>query len=289
MIFLRPQWRSWLVRGGFIIGAFGLVVAAHLVSELAGADRVAPWLGIAGGPLALMTAIYTGYLFAQAKGRDLWQNPLLPPHFAVQAAIAGSAVLFAFAPLFEPGAGPALAITLGVASLVHLLMIAGEATLGHATAHASLAMHELVAGKYRAYFWSGIVLAIVTVFAYWTGPIAGAFGLLAILAYEHGYVQAGQMRSSLAQCGRKTSCESTAQRRPPRQRRSRSDRSPGRDLLPRGKPHPPGRVSTQRALGRLGRAPTAPLTPARATALHPHPHDVLQLRIGVRPLGLRRS
>ena len=46
-----------------------------------------------GIPLAVMTAVYTAYLFAQAKARDLWQNPLLPPHMAVQAVLAGAAAL----------------------------------------------------------------------------------------------------------------------------------------------------------------------------------------------------
>ncbi|NIP14923.1 MAG: 4Fe-4S ferredoxin, partial [Pseudomonadales bacterium] len=31
LIFKRPQWRSWLVRGGFIIGAYGAALAAHFV------------------------------------------------------------------------------------------------------------------------------------------------------------------------------------------------------------------------------------------------------------------
>ena len=40
------------------------------------------WPGL---PLAALTAVYTAFLFAQSKARDLWQNPLLPVHFGVQA------------------------------------------------------------------------------------------------------------------------------------------------------------------------------------------------------------
>ena len=36
-----------------------------------------------------MTAIYTAYLFAQAKARDMWQNPLLPPHSVGAGFVAG--------------------------------------------------------------------------------------------------------------------------------------------------------------------------------------------------------
>ena len=37
-------------------------------------------------PLAVLAAVYTAWLFAQAKARDLWQSPLLPPQLLVQAA-----------------------------------------------------------------------------------------------------------------------------------------------------------------------------------------------------------
>jgi len=43
---------------------------------------------VAGIPLSIMAAVYTAYLFAQARARDLWQSPLLAPHLLVQAIIA---------------------------------------------------------------------------------------------------------------------------------------------------------------------------------------------------------
>ena len=91
LIFRRPQWRSWLVRGGFIIGGYGAVLAAHFALTLTGA-LPPPWLGWLGGGLAVLTAVYTAFLFGQAKARDMWQNPLLPAHFAVQAGVAGGGV-----------------------------------------------------------------------------------------------------------------------------------------------------------------------------------------------------
>src|SRR5579864_5247901 len=62
MIFTRPQWRSWLVRGAFLIGGYGLVLALHLAAAAAGRPqltRALIWLGL---PLALLTAVYTAYL-----------------------------------------------------------------------------------------------------------------------------------------------------------------------------------------------------------------------------------
>ncbi|HEX6624512.1 MAG TPA: 4Fe-4S dicluster domain-containing protein, partial [Pyrinomonadaceae bacterium] len=103
MIFTRPQWRSWLVKGAFVIAGYTLVLALHFAASLAGSETLQLWLTIAGLPLAAMTAVYTAYLFAQAKARDLWQNPLLPPHLFVQATLAGSAVLLPLAFWFDRG------------------------------------------------------------------------------------------------------------------------------------------------------------------------------------------
>ena len=36
MIFARPQWRSWLVRGAFLIAGYGLVLAAHAIAAWSG-------------------------------------------------------------------------------------------------------------------------------------------------------------------------------------------------------------------------------------------------------------
>lgn len=72
LIFLRPQWRSWLVRGAFVISAYGAVLGLHVAANLVGAFDATRILAIAGGPLAIATAVYTAYLLAQAKARDLW-------------------------------------------------------------------------------------------------------------------------------------------------------------------------------------------------------------------------
>ena len=99
LIFTRPHMKSWLVRGAFVIAGYGAALTAHLAAGLiggAGGVEAARWLAWAGAPLAGMTAVYTAYLFAQAKARDLWQNPLLPPHFLVQAVLAGGAALMLF-------------------------------------------------------------------------------------------------------------------------------------------------------------------------------------------------
>ncbi|PYS91697.1 MAG: ferredoxin [Acidobacteria bacterium] len=192
MIFTRPHWRSWLVRGAFIIAAYTLVLALHFLASLLGATTMQLWLLIAGLPLGIMTAIYTAYLFAQAKARDLWQNPLLPPHLLVQALLVGAGALVPFAFRFEPELVNALLWTLAATTITHLLLIFGELTLTHPTAHARLATWELTRGRFKPFFWTGILLTLAGCAAPWLGLAAVPLVLIGLLLYEHAYVQAGQ-------------------------------------------------------------------------------------------------
>jgi formate-dependent nitrite reductase membrane component NrfD len=202
LIFTRPQWRSWLVRGAFIIAGYTLVLAIHFAASLLGSRSVQRWLILPGLPLAVLTAIYTAYLFAQAKARDMWQNPLLPPHLLLQSLLVGAAALLPLAAWLAPRLSFALLWTLGVVSILHLLMVCGEVTLTHPTAHARLAVWEMLKGRYRALFWIGLALTLVGALIPWLilaedfdvrfGFIASLCALAGLLLYEHAYVQAGQ-------------------------------------------------------------------------------------------------
>jgi len=208
LIFTRPQWRSWLVKGAFIIAGYTLVLAIHFFASWAGSLKLQSWLMLAGIPLSILTAIYTAYLFAQAKARDMWQNPLLPPHLFVQAVLLGAAVLLPFVNRFETGlvtgfgTDRPLLWLLAVSSLLHLLMIWGEVSLTHPTAHARLAIWEMVQGRYRNDFWIGVALsflgaaiswlAIYDVFSISVGAGSAPLALIGLMLYENAYVQAGQ-------------------------------------------------------------------------------------------------
>jgi Fe-S-cluster-containing dehydrogenase component/formate-dependent nitrite reductase membrane component NrfD len=192
LIFTRPQWRSWLVRGAFVIAAYTLVLAGHFAASLAGSTRIQTYLMIAGLPLAALTAIYTAYLFAQAKARDLWQNPLLPPHLLIQALLVGSATLLPFAAWREENAVAPLAWTLTATSLLHLALVWGETSLTHPTAHAHLAVREMTHRRFAAYFWAGLALTLLGVLAPFIDIAAVPLALTGLLLYEHAYVQAGQ-------------------------------------------------------------------------------------------------
>ena len=216
LIFTRPQWRSWLVKGAFIIAGYTLVLAAHFVASLAGSDRVQLWLTIPGIPLSIATAVYTAYLFAQAKARDLWQNPLLPPHLFFQAVLLGAAILLPLAELGQRRPRRAvvdfvdfsymdvvwLSWALAISSFIHLLMIWGEVSLTHPTSHSRLAVWEMVKGRYKSEFGIGIVLSLFGGLLPLLGllnvldPLYGIAGaplaLIGMMLFEHAYVQAGQ-------------------------------------------------------------------------------------------------
>ena len=207
LIFTRPQWRSWLVKGAFVIAGYTLVLALHFLASWMGSRSVQGWLMAAGIPLSVLTAIYTAYLFAQAKARDMWQNPLLPPHLLVQALLLGSAALLPVA-AFEPvtrtsrDVTPPLLGVLALASLLHVLMVWGEVSLTHATAHARLAVWEMVNGRYKSDFWIGMMLSMLGGVIPWlalSGVISTSLGvagaplaLMGLMLYENAYVQAGQ-------------------------------------------------------------------------------------------------
>jgi len=191
MVLLRPQWRSWLVRGGFIITAYGGLLATHLALSFVGRADVTPMLGWIGGPLAALTAVYTAFLFGQSKARDLWQSPLLPTHLLVQALAAGSAVVM----VLTQGAGvpDSVVVTFRLSVAAHLLLVLGEASMAHATAHAALAARAMIWGGYGHFFWVGVALGLLgLLFAPSATMISAAAALGSIALYEHAFVQAGQ-------------------------------------------------------------------------------------------------
>ncbi|HKX74088.1 MAG TPA: 4Fe-4S dicluster domain-containing protein [Acidimicrobiia bacterium] len=191
-LFTRPQWRSWLVRGAILIVGYGAILALQVIAALIDSETLRIWLAVPGLPLAVMSAVYTAYLFAQSKGRDLWQSPLLPAHMAIQAVLAGAAALTVLDSLTGAEAASSLGWILAGAVLAHLLFVAGEITLPHATAHAHLAAWEMTRGRFRSWFWWGIVLTGLGLLAPWLGIWVAAPALAGLFAHEHAYIQSAQ-------------------------------------------------------------------------------------------------
>jgi len=191
MVLLKPQWRSWLVRGGFVITGYGGLLAAHLGATWIGRADLTPSFGLVGGPLAAMTAVYTAYLFAQARARDLWQSPLLPAHLLVQALVAGAGVLMLI--VSDPSLLQPITSLFRLSLAGHLVMVLGEASMRHPTAHATLAARNMTRGDYAHFYWVGLALAVLALVVALASPVIAALsGLAGLLLYEHAFVQAGQ-------------------------------------------------------------------------------------------------
>jgi hypothetical protein len=112
----------------------------------------------------------------------------------VQSVLLGAAVLAPIAFWRSPVAFAPLLWVVCIAGLLHLLMVWGETTLAHATAHAHTAIWEMTHGRYRAFFWMGIFLSLIGLLApfSWMGMGAVPATLIGLFLYEHAYVQAGQ-------------------------------------------------------------------------------------------------
>ncbi|HQR25417.1 MAG TPA: polysulfide reductase NrfD [Nocardioides sp.] len=203
-IFLKSNFRSWLVLGAYALVAFSGVAALWLAAsllEVDGARDVLAWLAI---PAGALTAGYTAFLFGQAEGRDLWQSPVLFWHLLVQAAMVGGGALLVLAGPAGLSAATAafLARVFVAAVLLHLLMLAVDLGGRHASRQATVAAHVMTSGRYaRLFWWGGVAPAgaalVVAAFG-WNGGASAALvvaGLLvqpALLAYESAYLRAGQ-------------------------------------------------------------------------------------------------
>ncbi len=196
-ILLRPQRRSWLARGAFILSAYALLLALVVLGALTGGTGLQAALRWPGIVLGALSAAYTGFLFAQCRGRELWQNQSLPVALIVQASVAGSAgllLLGALHPLpggWAPALGPILAASLAA----HLCLLVADALVPAATADALAAGRQLRRGAYARWYWPGLlvggVLPLIVAFAGAPVP-AAVLALFGLLSYQHAYVQAGQ-------------------------------------------------------------------------------------------------
>ncbi len=205
-ILTRSNWRSWMVWGAWFLAGHGAISALWLA---------AGWFGWNGGltalvwpaaVLAILATAYTGFLFAQGLGRDLWQGPHAAVHLIAQSGAAGAAALLPVS-LFTASsrATPVLVgFVLGGSLLVHLLILLFENVLAASpTRHHELATTTIRRGPYAPLFWGGAVVAGGVV------PLAGilAFGVLDSLtivvsisvlalagsaAWEYIWVEAGQ-------------------------------------------------------------------------------------------------
>ncbi|HKJ60052.1 MAG TPA: 4Fe-4S dicluster domain-containing protein [Halobacteriales archaeon] len=180
-VLLRPNWRSWLVKGAYVITAFGGYLGLVVLAWLAGVGgAVHPLVLGVGAVLSAATAVYTAFLFSQSKGRDLWQSPAMPLHMFTQAVVAGGAVA-AFLGLagFGELVGPSR-LVLGAGVVVHAAIVASEIFTPHQTEDAEEAAARITRGRFSTAFWvGGVGVGILVPLA-----VLGLGGSAALVAFS---------------------------------------------------------------------------------------------------------
>ena len=215
-ILLKPNPRSWLVAGTWILILYSIIAASWLAGGrgLTGPSHVS--IIAAAATAGACSAGYSGFLFAQAKGRDLWQSPLFMWHLLVQAIVAGSATMILLAVL----AGyPAIAdatdggrnivkasnLLLLIGLVVSVLIVLGELVITPFSADADYAADMILRGRLRNMFWLGVVVigtvipAGLVSYELATGAVsvvregfAAVMSLAGLLVFERIWIIAGQ-------------------------------------------------------------------------------------------------
>ena len=208
-ILLRPQWKSWVARGAYIMVTFTAVAGLWWLLEAgsfwnilpadfaSGLRSVAAWIVF---PFALGVVIYTAFLLGQAEGRDMWQSNLLPFQLLAQSAMVASGVFFTLNLFVDfPADLTALLAVLFPASIaINLLMTFAGKLNSHPTNTALLASREMTHGKFRNhYWWGGIALGhvvpLLLMIAFAPAlPVAVLAAMVGLFFYEYAFVMAPQ-------------------------------------------------------------------------------------------------
>jgi Fe-S-cluster-containing dehydrogenase component/formate-dependent nitrite reductase membrane component NrfD len=205
-ILTRPNWNSWLAKGSFVLMGYGMLLTPWLVFGLMGEQPI----GLLGWLLTLVTAvaaifsaIYTAWLFGQAKGRVLWMKRGLALHLFVQALIAGSATLLLLGGLsgWPESTNGTLADVLVGALAAHLLITLLEGRLApkgrepeykrvaRLVSHGPFATRHWIVGVGLGVFLPAGLL-MLSPGAGWT--VAALLALVGLYVEEDVLVRAGQ-------------------------------------------------------------------------------------------------
>ena len=204
-ILIRPQWKSWVARGAFILigftagaGLWWLIEGAAYLGWLPNdiANQIRPIASLLTFLLALFSVIYSAFLLGQAEGRDMWQSPLLPFQFFSQSIMVASGV-FLLLGIFLPYPH-FLFFVFPISIIVNLLFTLAGKFNSFASEVALLAHREMTHGRFRNhYWWGGVAMGHVIPFVLFLVfspalPIAVLFTLVGLFFYEYAFVMAPQ-------------------------------------------------------------------------------------------------
>jgi Fe-S-cluster-containing dehydrogenase component len=122
-VMLRPNWSSWLVKGAYILAAYGGILFLSAVLAFftpTNYELYLKYLAYAGIPISALTGVYTAWLLQQAKGRSWSKDSWLPLKFLIETALIGGATLAILVGVLLNG--NILAVVAGVIALVVILI-----------------------------------------------------------------------------------------------------------------------------------------------------------------------
>jgi len=206
-ILTRGNKRSWMVWGAWFLTGHGGISFLWLVAgwlEWHGVLTALAWPAIL---FAFLATAYTGFLFAQGLGRDLWQGPHAAIDLVAQSGATGAASLLLASLVASPGVEPIrplLGWILAGSLVLHIAILLFENVLSPSpTRHHELAVRTIRRGAYAPLFWGvaivgGGIVPLAAIVA--MGPSAPAAAtivtsLLALAggaAWEYIWVEAGQ-------------------------------------------------------------------------------------------------
>jgi Fe-S-cluster-containing dehydrogenase component/formate-dependent nitrite reductase membrane component NrfD len=208
-LLIKPNFNSWLTLGGYVLMIFGLLLVVWL-AQVYTQGRVAPLVIWATALFAIASAGYSAFLFAQARGRDFWQSPMLFWHLILKAVLGGAAVLLLVGTLefvtpyqfASPQLFAWLINILLVSLCATIAIVFGELLMKHGAEDAIRAGELLLRGPLSRSFWLFVVLlgAVLPVGIFFVPlpsplPLYVASPLLALFGlwmYDHLWIKAGQ-------------------------------------------------------------------------------------------------
>ncbi len=210
-IVFKPQWKSWLTKGAFILIAFSNLAGLWFVIEFFywfkdlappfWLESIRPYVYFLGFFLATASSAYTAFLFGQAEGRDLWQSSSFPLHLIVHSFMCGSAFILAMSPFIPSGEmlAPSMKNIMIAGIFLDLIVIWSEFGMSHASEIASRAAKDITQGSFKTMFWFGAILIghiIPTLIALMNIPyfefLAPLLVFIGLYFYEYAFVTAPQ-------------------------------------------------------------------------------------------------
>jgi formate-dependent nitrite reductase membrane component NrfD len=215
-ILLKPNPRSWLVVGTWILIVYSIWAMVWLAFGIWSSGGVPLPIIVAAAIAAASSAGYSAFLFAQAKGRDLWQSPLFLWHLLVQAIMAGAALVILLAVVDDYahitnaiGGGRGIIragnILLLAAVVLNILMVLAELALTPYSADVDYAAELILHGSLSRAFWFGvvglgsIVPAVLLAYVLAAGLVSvllevvpALLSLAGLLIFEKLWIDAGQ-------------------------------------------------------------------------------------------------